>query len=650
MTIFKFDSVTEALPHLLDHVQAAGEEVGSRQGDRTLEILMPQITLVKPWRREVLTPGRKASLPAQIAETMWVLGGRDDIDFLSYYLPRAVDFSDDGETWRGAYGPRIREWETPDQDGHVIDQLAHVVDLLKTDRTTRRAVIAIYDPVLDTAPGKDIPCNNWLSFINRGGELHMNVAIRSNDVFWGWSGINTFEWSALQEIVAHLVGVQVGTLTFNVTSFHLYDRHWKRADEIVKTWKHTAGLDWTHPADSPRFDLGGHTRSVNVLDALIQDWFDTEEKIRTGQVGWEPIVYEFPEPMLRSWLHVIAAHWTGDATWLVPYKGTRLDQGYRFSPKRKVAQAVGATDGSKDPAGYLVVKPGQIFEAGDEIDVYPLYGEVPPDTDTISIDISVDTTRIQEAMAKGAKALSEALASTGISTRGKEKPLEYKTEFVKYVDELHREKSAAYGDSWKKRGEQMAIMANIARKVDRLGGGTTGDETVADTVIDLVLYAIKYERWIQEQWKTADPKGHPSFYTDENDHVRHTLNHLARSTPLHVTAKEIPDRISTINDLFGDLEKIVTTMPITTSAGLNERMGLVTDIRTVAFPAARHLWEQEQTAKTVQEGMVSGVSIAPLTHRQETQRDVDAVKRIDDKTKKANATRMFTGYNDTEEN
>lgn len=68
---------------------------------------------------------------------------------------------------------------------------------------------------------------------------------------------------------------------------------------------------------------------------------------------------------------------------------------------------------------------------------------------------------------------------------------------------LHREKSAAYGDAWKKRGELISIVPNIARKVDRLESASEGapgvrDETVLDTTIDLLVYCIKYKTFLAD--------------------------------------------------------------------------------------------------------------------------------------------------------
>src|SRR5690606_4040868 len=105
---FNARNINDALPALTNAVLNHGEEVGSRLGERTLELTQVAIRLERPWEREVLVPGRRVNLAAQIVESVWVLSGRNDIDALTPYLPRAADFSDDGETWRGGYGPRLR--------------------------------------------------------------------------------------------------------------------------------------------------------------------------------------------------------------------------------------------------------------------------------------------------------------------------------------------------------------------------------------------------------------------------------------------------------------------------------------------------------------------------------------------------------------
>ena len=56
------------------------------------------------------------------------------------------------------------------------------------------------------------------------------------------------------------------------------------------------------------------------------------------------------------------------------------------------------------------------------------------------------------------------------------------------------EKATVYGISWRKRGEALSIVPNVARKVDRLGAPGAGD-TELDTRMDLVNYLALYVGW-----------------------------------------------------------------------------------------------------------------------------------------------------------
>lgn len=409
MTSHVFSNINDALPALAGLV-LNGAERDSRNG-KMREQLMVQTTLAYPGNGYLTDPERKASLPAQIAETMWLLAGRNDVEWLSHYLPRAAEFSDDGKTWRGGYGPRIRKWSAPDAgDGWVMDQLHHVVQLLTEDPNTRRAVINIYDPTVDSAPGKDIPCNNWVHFIARDGSLQAHVAIRSNDLMWGFSGINHFEWTQLLNIVAALTGLVPGPITFSASSLHLYEPYWPKAMRIARG-AHTPGVP--KMADAPQFTP--KERSIAYLDQQVRLFFELEALIRNGQAHHLTSA-KMDEPLFRSWLQVLY-------TW--------------HNPISPLPQYLRGTD----------------LEAA--LDASPRYKHPAPEA-----------------------------AATGTPR------------FKAFVQQLHADKHAAYGDSWMRRGEQMGIMANIARKVDRLGVAGGGD-TSADTAIDLLAYLVKYDLWLQ---------------------------------------------------------------------------------------------------------------------------------------------------------
>jgi thymidylate synthase len=589
---FEHTSVSEALPSILTMLLADGQEVGSRQGERTMEILMPRIALWKPWQREVLVPGRKASIAAQIAETMWVLAGRNDIEWLSHYLPRAGDFSDDGTTWTGGYGPRIRRWRSQPLDNETfmgVDQLARVVDLLNRERGTRRAVMSIYDPSIDSVGGKDVPCNDFITFISRLGKLHMSVTTRSNDVIWGWSGINQFEWSVLQEIVAKLTGNQIGTLTFNITSLHVYEKHWDKARKIMNADPLPDYM--ANVQDSPKFDpdvskMGhiGDRLSVEMLDDLIEGWFDIENSIRMGdpRIG---DVDRFPEPMMRSWLRVLQWYWSPPnvGPWMESLIGSRLHVAAEMSPTRAGLRKENAFVGLK--AKVTTVEPDGTVTGEVTAETGPgLYemlartanGEYSMSIKEVKPDGTVTETPVED--------LFITKSEPFMSTRGKEQPLLWTSQFVEYVDNLHREKSAVYGDSWKKRGEQMSILANIARKIDRLGEGGAGD-TAADTVIDLLVYLAKYALWLNQKGEPEAP------LDDENEFVWGVLQSEDRRSVKVVQHASIQPRIVALKEFFEQLAIVVREHEI--GNALQARMEIVDHMISLAFPTARYFWGVE---------------------------------------------------------
>lgn len=221
-------NITYALLSVLRQIEESGNIVVAR-GQEQREILSSLTKILYPAERFLILPGRRNNVFAQIAETMWVLSGRNDIAFLSRYLPRAANFSDDGKTWRAGYGVRLRNW-----GAQGIDQLMGIIARLAEDHNTKRAVISLYDPNTDFCDTKDVPCNNWLQFIHRDGILNLNVTLRANDAIWGFSGINFFEWSVLHEIIANSFGWKMGTLSWYVGTFHVYERHYETANNLLR--------------------------------------------------------------------------------------------------------------------------------------------------------------------------------------------------------------------------------------------------------------------------------------------------------------------------------------------------------------------------------------------------------------------------------
>lgn len=288
-----YRNVEQAFLAELHAVVDSGDLVEVR-AERTRELRARLIEVSDIRSRYVMLPHRNNNVFASIAESMWVIAGRNDLSFLSAYLERAVDFSDDGLTWRAGYGPRLRNW-------NGVDQLAEIVKILREEPLSRRAVASIYDPDRDFVESRDIPCNNWLHFLMRDGRLNLHVAARSTDIWWGFSGINAFEWTLLLEVMARWLRCAPGRLVFFSSSLHLYERHFDRASRLLASQPNRATFG---EAEQPRFDTDWED-----APAVWDEWMRLEAGIRAGQ-DLSTLDCNLTDPLLLAYIRMIDLYWS----------------------------------------------------------------------------------------------------------------------------------------------------------------------------------------------------------------------------------------------------------------------------------------------------------------------------------------------------
>ena len=169
---------------------------------------------------------RKLNLEFMIGEAHWVLSGANDTATPASYMAKFAEYSDNGIIMAGAYGPAVNR------------QLAYVVRTLMDDPHSRQAVISIWHERPE--PSKDIPCTVSLQFFLRQGSLHCVANMRSSDAYLGLP-YDIFTFSCIAAQVAHLLHQQIGPdctielgyLTWQVGSAHIYDRDVKAATKCV---------------------------------------------------------------------------------------------------------------------------------------------------------------------------------------------------------------------------------------------------------------------------------------------------------------------------------------------------------------------------------------------------------------------------------
>ena len=127
-------------------------------------------------------------------------------------LDGILDFEIEKGKWAYTYHSRMAE------------QLPFIIEELKRNPYSRRAVIDIRDWKYDSQT--DSPaCLQHIQFFIRDGELDMSVLFRSNDAVKA-TFMNAFALICLQEKIAGELGVEVGTYTHRVNSFHAYMNDW----------------------------------------------------------------------------------------------------------------------------------------------------------------------------------------------------------------------------------------------------------------------------------------------------------------------------------------------------------------------------------------------------------------------------------------
>lgn len=216
-----------------------------------------------------LSARRKEFLLAKIFETVWVMSGSDDATLLQEFLPRALDYSDDGKTWRGAYGPRLHKWYRHD---HVLpsqaflDQFVECRDLLVKDPDSRRAVMVIYDPAQDFCESKDIPCNDLVQFLVRDDKVNVVVYARSCDIMWGLLGINAYEWAAYAHLMANKLHLGVGTLVIQYGSLHIYKPHYAKLEKLGKECEKIM-----YPGKLSSNQAMARSMIINLLPSIVRE-------------------------------------------------------------------------------------------------------------------------------------------------------------------------------------------------------------------------------------------------------------------------------------------------------------------------------------------------------------------------------------------
>ena len=167
---------------LMEHILSRGAEKHDRTGTGTLSVFGHQMRFALDDGFPMLTT-KKLHLKSIVHELLWFLAGDTNIKYLNEHGVRIWDeWADERGDLGPVYGHQWRSW--PAKDGKTIDQISHVIDMIKRNPDSRRLIVTAWNPA-DVDKMALPPCHCLFQFYVANGRLSCQLYQRSADVFLG---------------------------------------------------------------------------------------------------------------------------------------------------------------------------------------------------------------------------------------------------------------------------------------------------------------------------------------------------------------------------------------------------------------------------------------------------------------------------------
>ena len=210
---------------LMRHVLEHGNDKGDRTGTGTRSVFGYQMRFDLSEGFPVLTT-KKLHLRSIIHELLWFLQGDTNIRYLKENGVSIWDeWADESGNLGPVYGYQWRSWPAP--DGRHIDQIATVVEQIKTNPNSRRMIVSAWNPALVDDMALP-PCHAMFQFYVADGKLSCQLYQRSADIFLGVP-FNIASYALLTMMVAQVCGLQAGEFIHTLGDAHLYSNHFEQA-------------------------------------------------------------------------------------------------------------------------------------------------------------------------------------------------------------------------------------------------------------------------------------------------------------------------------------------------------------------------------------------------------------------------------------
>ncbi|MDV2859372.1 thymidylate synthase [Psychrobacter sp. CAM01] len=227
----------QAYLDLLRHVMSEGSEKGDRTGTGTLSHFGAQMRFDLSEGFPLLTT-KKVHFKSIVYELLWFLSGSTHVDYLQENGVRiwnewataeqTARFNRPAGDLGPVYGHQWRNYgATKDENGRYnndgVDQIAQVVEQIKTNPNSRRLIVSGWNP----GEAEQValpPCHTLFQFFVADNKLSCQLYQRSADLFLGVP-FNIASYALLTHMIAQVCGLGVGEFIWTGGDCHIYQNH-----------------------------------------------------------------------------------------------------------------------------------------------------------------------------------------------------------------------------------------------------------------------------------------------------------------------------------------------------------------------------------------------------------------------------------------
>ncbi|MBB1494159.1 thymidylate synthase [Propioniciclava sp. MC1595] len=210
---------------LLTRILESGAQKSDRTGTGTLSVFGHQMRFDLAEGFPLLTT-KKLHTRSIFGELLWFLRGDTNIGWLHQNGITIWDeWADENGDLGPVYGYQWRSWPAP--SGERVDQIANVIESIRTRPDSRRHVVTAWNPA-DVDDMALPPCHMMFQFYVADGRLSCQMYQRSADVFLGVP-FNIASYALLTHMVAQVTGLEPGEFVHTFGDAHLYSNHLEQA-------------------------------------------------------------------------------------------------------------------------------------------------------------------------------------------------------------------------------------------------------------------------------------------------------------------------------------------------------------------------------------------------------------------------------------